>query len=97
MSDLEKKLEAYSLMRILPAEGAKVGDITRQELRDAELGTWVAPCGRSDDLRDVQGPRPSSPEDPRAMHDFDTPLPMDPRRADDHADDRVIVLSFKAG
>ena len=45
MSDLEKKLEAYSLMRILPAEGAKVGDITRQELRDAELGTWVAPCG----------------------------------------------------
>ncbi len=31
------------------------------------------------------------------MSDFDTPVPMDPRKTDDHDDDQVIVLSFKAG
>jgi hypothetical protein len=45
------KLEAISLLRFMPAAAADMGDVTREELRQAEQGQWSAKLGRVDDLR----------------------------------------------
>lgn len=93
---LAQKLETFSLMRMLPAGAADMGDVTREELRERDLGAWSAPSGRIDDVRAVQGAVVSSPQDPRTMADFDEVLPLEERDA--AADrERVIELSFKAG
>ena len=95
MSNIDKKLEAFSLMRMLPPGAAQVGDVTRQELRDADLGSWVAPCGRTDDLSALVEPAASSPEEPRLMEDFDEVLPKEPAAA--KVEGTVVIMRFKAG
>lgn len=100
---LSKKLETFSLMRMLPPGAADMGDVTRDELRDRDLGTWSAPCGRTDDVAAalVPGPDParasarppSSDRDPRLMEDFDEVLPHGER--DETAEQGpVIELRF---
>ncbi len=96
MADIRKKLEAFSLMRMLPPRAAQVGDVTREELRQAELGTWTAACGRKDDVGAALEPVTSTPEDPRLMEDFDEVLPQEGRQKADQGE-KVIELSFKAG
>ena len=49
---MDTKLEAISLMRFLPAGAAQLGEgVTRDQMREAGLGAWSAPCERKDDLR----------------------------------------------
>ena len=55
------KLEAISLMKLLPAGAADVGGVTRQQLRDAGVGQWSAQCEAVDDLRAaIDGPEPDT-------------------------------------
>ena len=55
------KLEAISLMKILPSGAADVGGVTRQQLRDAGVGRWSAQCESVDDLRDAfDAPEPDT-------------------------------------
>ena len=82
------KLEAISLVRILPAGGANVGDVSRDELRGAEVGKWAARVEARDDVTPVYGPPPAR----HPLDDYDRPVPLDDREPE--PGERVIVLRF---
>ncbi len=43
--------EAASMLRFMPAGTADLGEATRDELREADLGCWSDDTRRTDDLR----------------------------------------------
>ncbi len=103
------KLEAISLVRILPAGAAQVGaDVTRDQLRAAEVGSWAATelgDGARDDVgpllgaqagsvptAGVRAPDPVDPPEPRSLDDYDRPLPLGDQAP--RKGERVVVMRF---
>lgn len=97
------KVEAISLVRILPAGAASLGEgVTRAQLREAQVGLWsAAPEGEGtrDDLgaggvgavAAAAGNPGAAPARP-SLDDYDHPLPLGehaPRKGE-----RVVVLRF---
>jgi len=82
------KLEAISLVRILPAGQANVGDVTRDQLRENEVGRWAARVPTRDDVSCVYGPPPAR----HPLDDYDHPVPVDDREPE--PGENVVVLRF---
>lgn len=82
------KLEAISLVRILPAGKANVGNVTRDELRDSEVGKWAAQVPARDDVSCVYGPVPAK----HPLDDYDHPVPLDDREPE--PGENVVVFRF---
>ncbi len=94
-------LEVISLFRFLPAAGAELGDVTREELREADMGQWSHPCGRHDDLQ--AGLAPPGPDDPTEeqeaspteLRGYDIVLPLEDDGSSMH--EPLIELRFSEG
>ena len=91
---MDKKLEAVSLMRLLPAGAADLGDgVTREQLREAGLGAWSTRCGRRDDVSaaTVDAPDPG-------LEDYDAvlPQPEDTSEAPTAPGGPVVRMQFSA-
>lgn len=85
---MHKKLEAIGLMRLLPAGATHLGEgITREHMREAELGGWSARVPGREDLRADLPP----PE----LDGYDVVLPLEDE--DDLPTEEAIVLRFGAG
>jgi len=92
---MDKKLEAISLMRLLPAGAAAIGEgVTRDQLREAGLGAWSAPCGRKDDLR-TEAERAEAAE--LEGYDIVLPQPEDESEAPTEPGVPVLRMCFQAG
>jgi hypothetical protein len=89
------KLEAISLMRLLPAGAADLGDVTREELREASHGEWSALLGRKDDLRDGLAPADAPTEECEVLPGYDTVVPL--AEAQVKENEPVIELRFSEG
>lgn len=70
------KLEAISLFRILPAGAAEIG-VSRQEMREAGVGSWSAGGGQRDDVSCLFDPE-----------EFDEVMPSP--EADEVTDARIL-------
>ncbi|GEM_PF-2862729 len=92
-------LEAISLLRFLPAGAADMGDVTREEMRQAGAGRWSAPLRRADDMRPaLEAPvedEPATEERAGDLPGYDRVLPLDDGEPDERAP--VVMLSFKTG
>jgi hypothetical protein len=92
---MDKKLEAISLMRFLPAGAANMGEgVTREQLREAGLGRWSAPCGRTDDVRSAEERAAAA-----GLEGYDVvlPQPEDASEAPTAPGGPVIRIRFQAG
>lgn len=77
------KREALGLFRILPAGAANVGDVSREELREAGVGRWSLQDVSSDDLTDVLPPMEG---------EYDIPVRLDDRPPE--AGERVVEIAM---
>lgn len=59
------KLEALAFVRILPPGAADVGDVSREDLRDAGAGTWSARVAHRDDVGCLFDEVPEAPPEAR--------------------------------
>ena len=91
-------LEVISLFRFLPAAGADMGDVSREELREADMGQWSHSCGRRDDLQEGLGPDDPTEEHvptPAELSGFDIVLPL--AEPDPVENEPRIELRFSEG
>lgn len=88
-------LEAISLLRILPAGGADLGEATREDMRQADVGKWSDPCGRQDDLRETMAAADAPTEEHEALPGFDAVVPLG--EADARPQEPVVELRFSEG